>query len=73
LGSEGHRTLVFSQSKKMLDIIATVLRARGTLFLRLDGDVTKIQARQRLIDTFQTNPKYTVMLLTTQVGQQCMP
>ena len=28
LRSEGHRTLVFSQSKKMLDIIQTVLRGR---------------------------------------------
>ena len=27
--AEGHRTLVFSQSKKMLNVIAAVLRAHG--------------------------------------------
>jgi len=33
----GHRTLLFSQSRVMLDVIAAALAARGVPFLRIDG------------------------------------
>ncbi|XP_068679603.1 DNA excision repair protein ERCC-6-like [Montipora foliosa] len=68
LKSEGHRCLVFSQSRKMLDIIQRVITHRGHKVLRIDGTVSKTDERQHLITTFQTDPTYSCFLLTTQVG-----
>ncbi|XP_059404484.1 DNA excision repair protein ERCC-6-like [Carassius carassius] len=68
LREEGHRTLIFSQSRKMLDIIAYVLRKRNFQILRLDGTVTKLDERERRIKLFQAKKRYTIFLLTTQVG-----
>ncbi|XP_052449872.1 DNA excision repair protein ERCC-6-like [Carassius gibelio] len=68
LREEGHRTLIFSQSRKMLDIIAHVLLKRNFQILRLDGTVTKLAEREKRIKLFQTKKRYTIFLLTTQVG-----
>ncbi|KAM7043361.1 DNA excision repair protein ERCC-6-like [Acridotheres tristis] len=68
LREEGHRTLVFSQSRKMLDIIELVLSRRHFRILRIDGTVTQLTERERRINAFQSNPDYSVFLLTTQVG-----
>ncbi|XP_066189922.1 DNA excision repair protein ERCC-6-like [Sylvia atricapilla] len=68
LREEGHRTLVFSQSRKMLDIIELVLSRRQFLIMRIDGTVTHLTERERRINTFQSNTDYSVFLLTTQVG-----
>ncbi|XP_071945347.1 DNA excision repair protein ERCC-6-like isoform X2 [Antedon mediterranea] len=68
LCSEGHRTLVFSQSRKMLDIIQKLLWSRDIKFLRLDGTIRKLEEREKLIKSFQENDVYSVFLLTTQVG-----
>ncbi|TRY81563.1 hypothetical protein DNTS_012083 [Danionella cerebrum] len=68
LREEGHRTLVFSQSRKMLDIIERVLRNRDFRLLRLDGTVTQLAEREKRIKMFQTDKRYTIFLLTTQVG-----
>ncbi|CAH3197195.1 unnamed protein product, partial [Porites evermanni] len=68
LKSEGHRCLVFSQSRKMLDIIQRVITHGGHKVLRIDGTVSKTAERQHLINTFQTDPSYSCFLLTTQVG-----
>uniref|UniRef100_U3KBB3 DNA excision repair protein ERCC-6-like n=1 Tax=Ficedula albicollis TaxID=59894 RepID=U3KBB3_FICAL len=68
LREEGHRTLVFSQSRKMLDIIELVLCRRQFRVLRIDGTVTQLTERERRINAFQSNPDYSVFLLTTQVG-----
>uniref|UniRef100_A0A8C3V4A0 DNA excision repair protein ERCC-6-like n=1 Tax=Catharus ustulatus TaxID=91951 RepID=A0A8C3V4A0_CATUS len=68
LREEGHRTLVFSQSRKMLDIIELVLSRRQFQILRIDGTVTHLTERERRINAFQSNPNYSVFLLTTQVG-----
>lgn len=68
LREEGHRTLVFSQSRKMLDIIELVLSRRQFQILRIDGTVTHLTERERRINAFQSNPDYSVFLLTTQVG-----
>ena len=42
----GHRTLLFSQSRVMLDVIAAALAARGVPFLRIDGAVASAADRQ---------------------------
>ncbi|NXA04618.1 ERC6L protein, partial [Sapayoa aenigma] len=68
LREEGHRTLVFSQSRKMLDIIELVLSRRQFQILRIDGTVTHLTERERRINAFQRNTDYSVFLLTTQVG-----
>ncbi|RLV84242.1 hypothetical protein DV515_00016316 [Chloebia gouldiae] len=68
LREEGHRTLVFSQSRKMLDIIELVLSRRQFQILRIDGTVTHLTERERRINAFQSNTNYSVFLLTTQVG-----
>lgn len=68
LREEGHRTLIFSQSRKMLDIMERVLRNRNFRLLRLDGTVTHLAEREKRITLFQTDKRYTIFLLTTQVG-----
>ncbi|KAM6056677.1 DNA excision repair protein ERCC-6-like [Theristicus caerulescens] len=68
LREEGHRTLVFSQSRKMLDIIEHVLSRRQFKIMRIDGTVTHLTEREKRISAFQSNKDYSVFLLTTQVG-----
>ncbi|KAG8148023.1 hypothetical protein E2320_000158 [Naja naja] len=65
---EGHRTLVFSLSQKMLDIIERVLTHRGFKLMRIDGTVTQLAEREKRIGMFQKCADYSVFLLTTQVG-----
>nr|XP_022343270.1 DNA excision repair protein ERCC-6-like isoform X4 [Crassostrea virginica] len=65
---EGHRCLVFSQSRKMLDIIYQLINNRGHKVMRLDGTVTQLSERDKRIATFQEDLSYSVFLLTTQVG-----
>ncbi|NXL94299.1 ERC6L protein, partial [Alectura lathami] len=68
LREEGHRTLVFSQSRKMLDIIERVLCSRRFKIMRIDGTVTHLTEREKRISAFQSDKDYSVFLLTTQVG-----
>ncbi|XP_039626805.1 uncharacterized protein LOC120540268 [Polypterus senegalus] len=67
LCAEGNRTLVFSHSSKMLDIIERVLTNNNFCCLRMDGTV-KMSKRIRLVEAFQTQSDYSIFLLTTQVG-----
>ncbi|XP_033628161.1 DNA excision repair protein ERCC-6-like isoform X1 [Asterias rubens] len=68
LKREGHRTLVFSQSRKMLDIIEKVLKNQNFQLMRLDGTISKLDDREKRISSFQRNRELSVFLLTTQVG-----
>ncbi|KAK1788089.1 hypothetical protein P4O66_015963 [Electrophorus voltai] len=68
LREDGHRTLVFSQSRKMLDIMERVLHNRSFQLLRVDGTVTQLSEREKRITLFQTDRRYSIFLLTTQVG-----
>uniref|UniRef100_A0A8B9J213 DNA excision repair protein ERCC-6-like n=1 Tax=Amazona collaria TaxID=241587 RepID=A0A8B9J213_9PSIT len=68
LREEGHQTLVFSQSRKMLDIIEQVLSRRQFRIMRIDGTVTHLLEREKRISAFQRSRDYSVFLLTTQVG-----
>ncbi|XP_046557088.1 LOW QUALITY PROTEIN: DNA excision repair protein ERCC-6-like [Haliotis rubra] len=68
LKSEGHRCLVFSQSRKLLDIIQKVVTNRGHKVMRLDGTITQLCDRDQRIQKFQTDSSFSVFLLTTQVG-----
>ncbi|RUS72057.1 hypothetical protein EGW08_020186 [Elysia chlorotica] len=66
--AEGRKTLIFSQSRRMLDIIQKVITNRGHKVARLDGTVTQLMERDEIVKKFQNNASYTVFLLTVQVG-----
>lgn len=76
LQANGHRVLMFSQFKIMLDIIEDYLVQREYKFERIDGGVTGL-ARQKAIDRFQapmeqphkdhSNAPF-IMLITTKAG-----
>ncbi|XP_026547891.1 DNA excision repair protein ERCC-6-like [Notechis scutatus] len=68
LREEGHKTLVFSLSRKMLDIIEGILTQRHIKFMRIDGTVTCLLEREKRVRDFQKDRSYSVFLLTTQVG-----
>jgi SNF2 family DNA or RNA helicase len=66
LSFEGHRTLVFSQSTRMLDIIQRVLV--DVNISRIDGQ-TKGKDRQHIVDDFNDpNSSSHVMLLSTKAA-----
>lgn len=65
-----HRALIFCQMKEMLDIVQNdVLRKLlpTVQYLRLDGSV-EANKRQNIVNQFNTDPSYDVLLLTTSVG-----
>lgn len=70
---QGHKTLLFCQTRQMLDILETqvqgLTRNDGLHFgyLRMDGN-TPIGVRQQLVDEFNTSSELDVFLLTTKVG-----
>lgn len=80
---QGHRTLLFCQTRQMLDILERFVAnlkpidddgneiaiddVNGFNYLRMDGS-TPISRRQALVDTFNENTNYHVFLLTTKVG-----
>ncbi|CAH6780338.1 DNA excision repair protein ERCC-6-like [Phodopus roborovskii] len=68
LQDEGHQTLVFSQSRQILNIIERLLTNRHFKTLRIDGTITHLWEREKRIQLFQQNKEYSVFLLTTQVG-----
>lgn len=63
----GHKTLLFSQGKLMLNIIEKCIRESGISYLRLDGE-TPIEQRQPMIDKFNGDPNIHVFLITTRTG-----
>lgn len=65
-----HRALIFCQMKEMLDIVQTDVLGKllpSVQFLRLDGSVEATK-RQSIVNQFNTDPSYDVLLLTTSVG-----
>lgn len=64
----GHKTLLFAQTRQMLDIIEKFLRdLSGFNFRRMDGN-TAIKDRQHMVDEFNSDAEIHVFLLTTRVG-----
>ncbi|KAH0494125.1 hypothetical protein TgHK011_000757 [Trichoderma gracile] len=65
-----HRALIFCQMKEMLDMVQNkVLREMlpSVSYLRLDGSV-EANKRQDIVNKFNSDPSYDVLLLTTSVG-----
>jgi DNA excision repair protein ERCC-6 len=63
----GHKTLLFSQGKLMLNIIEKCIRECGISYLRMDGE-TPVDHRQPMIDKFNSDPNIHVFLMTTRTG-----
>ncbi|KAG5483329.1 hypothetical protein LSCM1_04876 [Leishmania martiniquensis] len=65
--SFGHRVLVFSQTRMMLDIIENMCEQQAFRYIRMDG-ATSSHHRQELMDRFNEDDSIFVALLTTRVG-----
>ncbi|KAG7664311.1 rhp26 [[Candida] subhashii] len=79
--SQDHKTLLFCQTRQMLDILEKFIQALKLLdpntgeestdsyfsYLRMDGG-TPIAKRQILVDQFNQTPSIHIFLLTTKVG-----
>ena len=65
-----HRALIFCQMKEMLDMVQTTVLQKmlpSVQFMRLDGTVEATK-RQDIVNKFNSDPSYDVLLLTTSVG-----
>ena len=72
LKEQGHRILLFSQFKIMLDVLEDYFRERKMNFERIDGSITG-HRRQQAIDRFQKPPVEGreapfIMMLSTRAG-----
>ncbi|WOL11345.1 protein CHROMATIN REMODELING 24 [Canna indica] len=67
LVEEGHVVLIFSQTRKMLNLVQEAITYAGYRFLRIDG-TTKISEREKIVKDFQEGPGAPIFLLTSQVG-----
>ena len=65
--NQGHRVLLFTQSRKMLYIFETYVTKMGYSHMKMDG-TTAIASRQGLITRFNNDSSIFVFLLTTKVG-----
>ncbi|KAK7076758.1 DNA excision repair protein ERCC-6 [Halocaridina rubra] len=64
---QGHRVLLFTQSRQMMCILEKFLIDEKYTYLKMDG-TTSVSSRQPLIEKFNGDPTYLVFLLTTRVG-----
>jgi DNA excision repair protein ERCC-6 len=64
---QGHRVLIFCQWRKMLDVIMQFVKLQGWKYSRLDGN-TNVASRQRLVNKFNSDDSFFVMLCTTRTG-----
>uniref|UniRef100_A0A7N0TBK3 Protein CHROMATIN REMODELING 24 n=1 Tax=Kalanchoe fedtschenkoi TaxID=63787 RepID=A0A7N0TBK3_KALFE len=64
---EGHNVLIFSQTRKMLNLIQESLVTRGYAYQRIDG-TTKPCDRLKIVNDFQDGIGAPIFLLTSQVG-----
>ncbi|KAL1461323.1 hypothetical protein WDU94_013230 [Cyamophila willieti] len=62
-----HRVLLFSQSRQMLGIFEMFMKENNYKYLKMDG-TTNIGSRQSLINKFNSDSSFFIMLLTTRVG-----
>ncbi|KAJ3086274.1 hypothetical protein HK102_013351 [Quaeritorhiza haematococci] len=68
LKQRGHRVLLFSQFKLVLDVLEEFLAGENLQYCRLDGD-TPAATRQQMIDAYNSpNSDIFIFLLTTRTG-----
>jgi len=69
LAARGHRTLVFSSSVKMLDLVQICcLKPNGLRCLRIDGQTDPSQRAEKVDKFNREDKRFQCMLLTTTVG-----
>lgn len=64
---QGHRVLLFTQSRQMLLILERFVKEQGYSYMLMTGS-TPIGSRQPAINKFNQDPSVFVFLLTTRVG-----
>ncbi|XP_011088229.1 protein CHROMATIN REMODELING 24 [Sesamum indicum] len=64
---KGHNVLIFSQTRKMLNLIQESLISNHYKYIRIDG-TTKASDRAKIVKDFQEGHAAPIFLLTTQVG-----
>lgn len=65
---QGHRVLLFTQTRKMLDILESLMARLHYISCRLDG-TTNVKVRQSLLDAFNAEDSdIFIFLLTTRAG-----
>lgn len=64
----GHKTLLFTQSRQMLKILEQFIKKDLEFkYLKMDG-TTSIKSRQTIVDKFNGDDSIAIFLLTTRVG-----
>lgn len=53
--ARGHKTLVFSQSKRMLQLLEAEVQRLGAKYCMLTGDITDLADRGRTVERFQSD------------------
>ncbi|XP_037322126.2 DNA excision repair protein ERCC-6 [Pungitius pungitius] len=64
---QGHRVLLFSQSRQMLDVLEVFVTENNYSYVKMDGTTT-IASRQPLIARYNEDKSIFIFLLTTKVG-----
>lgn len=64
---QGHRALIFTQSRAMLYVLENFLQQNNYNYLKMDGTIS-IGLRQNLVKSFNEDNKILVFLATTRVG-----
>ncbi|KAJ3040529.1 hypothetical protein HK097_002544, partial [Rhizophlyctis rosea] len=64
---QGHKALVFCQTRQMQDILEKFVQSEGYRYRRMDG-ATPIRNRIAMVDEFNAKEDLFVFLLTTKVG-----
>mmetsp|Transcript_36444 Transcript_36444/g.76804 ORF Transcript_36444/g.76804 Transcript_36444/m.76804 type:complete len:1371 (-) Transcript_36444:194-4306(-) len=64
---QGHKVIIFTQWRKMLNVIEQFTNQKGWKYARLDGN-TSVASRQTLVDKFNTDASYFCILMTTKTG-----
>ncbi|KAJ8248531.1 hypothetical protein GJAV_G00243010 [Gymnothorax javanicus] len=64
---QGHRVLLFTQSRQMLEILEVFVRENSYSYVQMDG-TTSIASRQPLIRRYNEDKSIFLFLLTTRVG-----
>lgn len=62
-----NKVLIFSRTKKMLNVIEKLIQDRSYRYCRMDGDVPVVR-RQAIIEQYNTDQDIFLFCLTTKVG-----
>ena len=65
--AQGHRVLLFSQTRQTLDMLERMVRDAHYAYLRMDG-ASSVASRPKLVSRFNEDSSLFVFLLTTRVG-----